>query len=186
MLTAGLCLSAGYLSAQTQSPAKGKAVQQKKPAATQSTHAKKPTTQGTHSRPSATHAATGKTTRASAKRRRPPTSRQRLARLHLAPERVEEIQRALAQAGYLEGEPGGQWDTRTREAMRRFQVDHGFPATGLPEAKSLMKLGLGPHPLPADLDSSASARASVDSTTGDPARADPPAGAPGSASPPQQ
>ena len=38
------------------------------------------------------------------------------------------------------------------------QADHGFPVTGLPEAKSLMKLGLGPHPLPPDLDTSSGAK----------------------------
>ena len=48
--------------------------------------------------------------------------------------------------------PSGQWDERTHSAMLRYQTDHGFAATGLPEAKSLMKLGLGSHPLPANLD----------------------------------
>jgi peptidoglycan hydrolase-like protein with peptidoglycan-binding domain len=75
------------------------------------------------------------------------------------PERIQEIQQALVHAGYLNGEPSGRWDDQTREAMRRYQADHGFPVTGLPEAKSLMKLGLGPHPLPADVDTSSDARA---------------------------
>lgn len=66
-----------------------------------------------------------------------------------------EIQRALVQAGYLKEDPNGKWDESTRDAMRRFQGDHAFPVTGLPEAKSLMKLGLGPHPLPKDLEASA-------------------------------
>ena len=70
----------------------------------------------------------------------------------MAPERVSEIQSALIRDGYLQGEPSGEWDARTRDAMLRYQTMHGFPATGLPEAKSLMKLGLGPHPLPAALD----------------------------------
>jgi peptidoglycan hydrolase-like protein with peptidoglycan-binding domain len=83
--------------------------------------------------------------------RRRPSHRIRLAQIHLQPERVEEIQRALLDAGYLKEEPNGTWDDATRSAMRRYQVENGFPATGLPEAKSLMKLGLGPHPLPEDL-----------------------------------
>jgi peptidoglycan hydrolase-like protein with peptidoglycan-binding domain len=95
-----------------------------------------------------------------------------------APERIEEIQQALAQAGYLQAQPNGRWDDQTREAMRRYQADHGFPATGLPEAKSLMKLGLGPHPLPAELDPSSGAKAGTDaisSTRATPsARQDPP------------
>jgi peptidoglycan hydrolase-like protein with peptidoglycan-binding domain len=70
----------------------------------------------------------------------------------LAPERVQEIQQALIRDGYLEGDVTGEWDSRTREAMLRYQTMHGFPPTGLPEAKSLMKLGLGPHPLSPELD----------------------------------
>ena len=77
---------------------------------------------------------------------------QRLARLRLQPERVQEIQQALIREGYLQGETSGLWDTRTHDAMLRYQTEHGFPATGLPEAKSLMKLGLGSHPLPPELD----------------------------------
>jgi peptidoglycan hydrolase-like protein with peptidoglycan-binding domain len=83
--------------------------------------------------------------------------RYRLARLKLQPERISEIQGALARAGYLNQEPNGRWDEPTRAAMLRFQQEHGFPDTGLPEAKSLMKLGLGPHPLPQELDSTAQA-----------------------------
>ena len=80
------------------------------------------------------------------------TPQQRWARLHLQPERTTEIQRALIREGYLQGDPSGQWDTQTHEAMVRYQTMNGFPATGLPEAKSLMKLGLGAHPLPPELD----------------------------------
>jgi peptidoglycan hydrolase-like protein with peptidoglycan-binding domain len=85
-------------------------------------------------------------------RSRTTSSQQRLAHLHLAPERVQEIQQALIRDGYMEGDATGEWDARTRDAMLKFQASHGFPPTGLPEAKSLMKLGLGPHPLPAELD----------------------------------
>jgi hypothetical protein len=84
-------------------------------------------------------------------------AKRRRAHLRPEPERVEEIQQALAKTGYLKTQPNGLWDDETRDAMRRYQADHGFPVTGLPEAKSLMKLGLGPHPLPADLDSSGGA-----------------------------
>ena len=101
-----------------------------------------------------------RTKKASAKKRRyrKEPFRRRLARLKLQPERVQEIQRALVTAGYLNQEPNGKWDDATRNAMRQFQQDHGFPTTGLPEAKSLMKLGLGPHPLPEDLDPTARAQ----------------------------
>ena len=83
-------------------------------------------------------------------------ARRRRAQLHPAPERITEIQKALIEAGYPDVQPTGQWDDTTRDAMRRYQLANGFPTTGLPEAKSLMKLGLGPHPLPSDLDTNAS------------------------------
>jgi len=101
------------------------------------------------------------TTHTVSKRKRRLSPRQQRARLHLQPDRTQEIQRALIQAGYLHAEATGTWDESTRAAMRRYQTDHGFPATGLPEAKSLMKLGLGPHPLPAELDASVKAQANA-------------------------
>jgi peptidoglycan hydrolase-like protein with peptidoglycan-binding domain len=89
------------------------------------------------------------------------------------PERIQEIQQALVQAGYLNAQPNGRWDDQTREAMRRYQADHGFPVTGLPEAKSLMKLGLGPHPLPADLDTGSGVRPGGNTVSDTPTPADP-------------
>jgi len=80
-------------------------------------------------------------------------------------QRIEEIQQALVKTGYLNAEPTGRWDDQTREAMRRYQADNGFPVTGMPEAKSLMKLGLGPHPLPPDLDTSNVAKAGAGGNT---------------------
>jgi peptidoglycan hydrolase-like protein with peptidoglycan-binding domain len=80
-------------------------------------------------------------------------------------DRIEQIQQALAKSGYLSAEPTGRWDDPTREAMRRYQADNGFPVTGLPEAKSLMKLGLGPHPLPPELDTSNVAKAGANGNT---------------------
>ena len=101
---------------------------------------------------STAYASNRKSTSARNRRVRPLTGQQRLARLHLQPERTQEIQQALIREGYLKGDATGEWDSRTHEAMQRYQADHGFPATGLPEAKSLMKLGLGSHPLPSELD----------------------------------
>jgi hypothetical protein len=92
----------------------------------------------------------------------------RMAKIHLEPQRVQEIQRALNQAGYLHREPNGLWDADTRLAMERYQQASGFAATGLPDARSLMKLGLGPHPLPPAADPSA-AKTSADSTLANPA-----------------
>jgi peptidoglycan hydrolase-like protein with peptidoglycan-binding domain len=100
-------------------------------------------------------------TSANRRRNRKEPFKVRLARLKLQPERVQEIQQALITQGYLNQDPTGKWDEATRSAMLRFQQDHGFPATGMPEAKSLMKLGLGPHPLPDELDPTAQVRAGI-------------------------
>jgi len=81
----------------------------------------------------------------------PRSSKARLARLHLQSDRITEIQQALIGARYLNPPASGSWDDTTRAAMRRYQTDNGFSVTGLPDAKSLMKLGLGPHPLPPGL-----------------------------------
>ena len=111
-------------------------------------------------------------------RARQAAARRQRAHLRPEPERIQEIQQALVQAGYSNVQPNGRWDDQTREAMRRYQADHGFPVTGLPEAKSLMKLGLGPHPLPADLDAGSGARAGADTVSDTPptpdAQQDPP------------
>ena len=99
----------------------------------------------------------------------PPWTRQ-----HLEPDRVTEIQRALGQAGYFHGQPNGQWDEQTREAMRRYQADNRFGATGLPDARSLMKLGLGPHALPEDVGRSAPAAAVLAAPLGSGSSSQPP------------
>jgi peptidoglycan hydrolase-like protein with peptidoglycan-binding domain len=59
------------------------------------------------------------------------------------PERISEIQSALARNGYYQGQPNGKWDSNTIGAMQKFQSDHGLDATGKLDALSLQKLGLG-------------------------------------------
>jgi peptidoglycan hydrolase-like protein with peptidoglycan-binding domain len=59
------------------------------------------------------------------------------------PERISEIQSALARNGYYQGEPNGKWDSNTIGAMQKFQSDHGLDANGKLDALSLQKLGLG-------------------------------------------
>jgi Putative peptidoglycan binding domain len=101
----------------------------------------------------------GRKSRRTAARRRRPNTYSRLAHMEIEPSRVEHIQQALIDAGAMQGAPTGQWDTATRDAMARYQSENGFGVTGLPDAKSLMKLGLGPHPLPPRLDKGVAAPA---------------------------
>lgn len=60
-----------------------------------------------------------------------------------APERVSEIQQALAKDGSFAGTPNGKWDASTVDAMKKFQVGHGLNPTGKLDAPTLQKLGLG-------------------------------------------
>lgn len=59
------------------------------------------------------------------------------------PERIQEIQSALAREGYYKEEPSGKWDADTVDAFQRFQQDHALTVTGKLDALSLQKLGLG-------------------------------------------
>jgi hypothetical protein len=58
--------------------------------------------------------------------------------------RAREIQAALIRAHYMEGEPTGTWDARSKAAMEKFQGDNGWQTKKIPDARALIKLGLGP------------------------------------------
>jgi Putative peptidoglycan binding domain len=59
------------------------------------------------------------------------------------PDRISEIQQALAKDGSFSGKPNGKWDDSTIEATRKFQEAHGLNPTGKLDAKTLQQLGLG-------------------------------------------
>ena len=59
------------------------------------------------------------------------------------PDRISEIQQALAKDGSFANKPNGKWDASTVEAMRKFQAAHGLNPTGKLDALTLQKLGLG-------------------------------------------
>jgi peptidoglycan hydrolase-like protein with peptidoglycan-binding domain len=59
------------------------------------------------------------------------------------PERINEIQAALAKKGAYDGEPSGKWDESTTDAMRKFQTSHGLNPSGKLDAPTLQRLGLG-------------------------------------------
>lgn len=59
------------------------------------------------------------------------------------PERISEVQSALAKAGHYSGSPTGKWDASTVEAMKKYQEANGLQPTGKLDAHTLEKLGLG-------------------------------------------
>jgi peptidoglycan hydrolase-like protein with peptidoglycan-binding domain len=60
-------------------------------------------------------------------------------------ERATEIQSALIKQGYLSGEPSGVWDSQSSAAMAKLQADNGWQSKITPDARALIKLGLGPQ-----------------------------------------
>src|SRR5689334_3981060 len=57
------------------------------------------------------------------------------------PDRISEIQQALAKNGSYTGTPSGKWDESTQDALRKFQESHGLNPTGKLDARSLQQLG---------------------------------------------
>ena len=59
-------------------------------------------------------------------------------------DRAREIQEALIREHYLKGQPTGKWDDATQAAMKRYQSDQGWQNRTVPDARALIRLGLGP------------------------------------------
>jgi peptidoglycan hydrolase-like protein with peptidoglycan-binding domain len=119
---AGASVCAGASQAQTASS-------QKKPS-----YSKSPGSAAHKSKPSSS-----KSSRSSKKK----TSRRERGQKAPTPDRVSEIQQALAKDGSYAGTPSGKWDDSTVEAMKKFQAGHGLNPSGRLDAKTLQQLGLG-------------------------------------------
>jgi len=59
-------------------------------------------------------------------------------------QRTREIQEALIRQHYLDGKASGAWDQQTQTALKRYQADNGWQSKTVPDARALIKLGLGP------------------------------------------
>ena len=87
---------------------------------------------------SATHSSKSKKSRKAKKTWR------RRGQQAMDPARVREIQAALIRERYLEGQPSGIWDDRSKAAMQRYQQTNGWQTKMVPDSRALIKLGLGP------------------------------------------
>jgi peptidoglycan hydrolase-like protein with peptidoglycan-binding domain len=76
-------------------------------------------------------------------KKRKKTSSRQSSQKAPTPDRITEIQSALARGGYYQGDPNGKWDANTVAAMQKFQSSNGLEANGKLDALSLQKLGLG-------------------------------------------
>jgi sulfite reductase alpha subunit-like flavoprotein len=104
-------------------------------APSQSASAKKSSTSSSTTAHTSTHK--GKKTRKSASRR--PRGQQKIDS-----QRAIEIQEALIREHYLTGKPTGVWNDETQQAMQRYQADNNWQSKTTPDARALIKLGLGP------------------------------------------
>jgi hypothetical protein len=71
------------------------------------------------------------------------SSRRQVGQKAPTPQRISEIQQALAKNGAYTLAPTGKWDAPTIEAMKKYQGTHGLNPSGKLDAKTLQQLGLG-------------------------------------------
>jgi peptidoglycan hydrolase-like protein with peptidoglycan-binding domain len=71
------------------------------------------------------------------------SSRRQVGQKAPTPQRISEIQQALAKNGAYAGTPNGKWDASTVDAMKKFQDAHGLTPSGKLDARTLQQLGLG-------------------------------------------
>ena len=95
--------------------------------------------------PAKPHVAPAKKTSKSHRRRSRKGAWKRHGQQAIQSDRARTIQEALIREKYLTGEPTGVWDTRTQEAMARYQADNGWQSKVTPDSRALIKLGLGPN-----------------------------------------
>jgi hypothetical protein len=123
-----------------------------KPAQTSATPAPKakPHTTHTTAKHTTTHKSTAHTTAAhtTAKSRsaRGKKVTKKRGQQAIDSERARQIQTALIREHYMQGEPSGTWDSATQAAMQRYQANQGWQSKTTPDARALIKLGLGPSP----------------------------------------
>lgn len=99
----------------------------------------------THSsatRPGSSASASKKSAKSASSRRKSRTKKVK-GQAAPTPERINEIQEALAKKGVFTGTPTGAWDDSTVDAMKKFQSTNGLSPTGKLDALTLQKLGLG-------------------------------------------
>jgi peptidoglycan hydrolase-like protein with peptidoglycan-binding domain len=93
----------------------------------------------THSTSSSSAKSTHTSSKSSSKRK----TRKVKGQATPTPERISEIQEALAKKGVLGGTPSGKWDDSTVDAVKQFQTSNGLTPSGKLDALTLQKLGLG-------------------------------------------
>jgi hypothetical protein len=104
----------------------------------------KPATPASPPSTSVAHKKSSSTTSKSKKSRKSAANRRSHGQQKIDPQRTLEIQEALIREHYLEGKPTGVWNDATQQAMQRYQADNNWQSKTTPDARALIKLGLGP------------------------------------------
>jgi hypothetical protein len=95
---------------------------------------------GSKSTGTSAHSTAGKSKRS----RKSAANRRTHGQQKIDPKRTLEIQEALIREHYLDGKPSGVWNDATQQAMQRYQADNNWQSKTTPDARALIKLGLGP------------------------------------------
>ncbi len=133
-----VALLAGLVSAATTHSSAKKTTKTKAKAS--STHSK--SVASTHSKKSTAHL---QSTKATGKHGKKTTKSKKVkGQQSIDGDRAREIQTALIREHYLDGEPTGSFDARTKSALQKFQQDNGWQSKVIPDSRALIKLGLGP------------------------------------------
>ena len=160
-------LAATLSSAQTDSPPAAQ------PASTPAASSAQAST-STHAKSTkSAHTSTHSTTSKSKKSRKSAAKGHTHGQQKIDSQRTLEIQEALIREHYLTGKPTGVWNDATQQAMQRYQADNNWQSKTTPDARALIKLGLGPdhdHLLNPEsaMTSQPQARPSTPGTAGEP------------------
>jgi putative peptidoglycan binding protein len=111
-----------------------------KPAASTTSH----TTSSRAKTSTSTHTSAHSTTGKSKKSRKSASKGRTHGQQKIDSKRTEEIQEALIREHYLDGKPTGVWNDATQQAMQKYQADNNWQSKTTPDARALIKLGLGP------------------------------------------
>ena len=111
---------------------------------TKPTSAQTVTAQGGSSQTKSKTATAHRTSAKSKSRRSRKTSSRKHGQQKIDAERAREIQEALIREHYLSGDATGVWNDATQKAMQHYQADNGWQTKTTPDARALIKLGLGP------------------------------------------
>lgn len=100
--------------------------------------------QSASTKKSSTSATTKRATTHKGKKTRRTASRRPRGQQKIDSQRALEIQEALIREHYLTSKPTGVWNDETQQAMQRYQADNNWQSKTTPDARALIKLGLGP------------------------------------------